>query len=196
MRNVRFGLGLAAVVTLAACEPLIEPAAEAMVDVPAPSLAVVGPVVQQVTGSAIFHRTTRAGETYRHRATFSARRHADGSVVGNYSAVGRTGPYRGRVHCFTVIENEAWLGVVVEWSKNSPPEPGDERIVYVMDNGEGAGARPDSSTAFPPLSITDPDGPGGPELPLPDLDAYCADTPQIRAQSVFELEGGNIQILP
>ena len=64
-------------------------------------------------------------------------------------------------------------------------QPGDPRVVYVMDNGEGSEAPPDRSTAFPPLGITG----------MPDLDAYCAETPEIRARSVFDLEAGNIQIL-
>ena len=73
----------------------------------------------------------------------------------------------------------------MEESKGGPP-PGDLRVVYVMDNGEGKNALPDRSTAFPPLGITG----------LPDLDTYCAETPEIRDRSVFDLEGGNIQILP
>jgi hypothetical protein len=186
MRIFRFGMGVAVAATLVACEPPLEPVADTGLDLPAPSFAVVGPVVQQVTGAASFHRTTRAGVTYRHIGAFTAQRYADGSVAGMYSGNGLFGPYRGRIHCFTVIGHEAWMGVIVERSKNPQMPPGTPRVVYVMDNGEGANALPDRSTAFPPLGIT----------LLPDLDTYCALTPEIRASSVFDLEAGNIQILP
>jgi hypothetical protein len=135
-------------------------------------------VVEKVTGSAMFHRTVpRTGVTYWHRQTFTAWRIADGSALGRLHGIGSQGPFGGGVHCFTVRGNEAWIGFYA----------GDEeRVVYVMDNGQGAGTPPDRSTGFPPLGITG----------LPDLDTYCDETPEIRAQSVFDLEAGNIQILP
>jgi hypothetical protein len=170
------------------CEATPTIQASSVYDVEAGNIRIhsLNPIVEQVTGSAGFHRTTRQGLTYWHTGAFNARRYADGSVRGMYQGNGGNGPYRGNVECFTVVGNEAWLGVIVERSLNSPPFPGQSRVVYVQDNGEGAGAPPDRSTAFPPLGITG----------LPDLDTYCAETPEIRAQSVFDLEAGNIQILP
>lgn len=171
------------------CQATPEMPSSSVYDLEAGNIHVVvqfNPVVENVTGSAKFHRTLSSGETYLHTGAFTARRYADGSVEGMYSGNGNAGPYRGSIQCFTIIGNEAWLGVIVERYSKGSPQPGDPRVVYVMDNGEGSEAPPDRSTAFPPLGITG----------LPDLDTYCAETPEIRDRSVFDLEAGNIQILP
>jgi len=195
MRIVQVAMALVATLALGSCEPNVTgPVTDVLLDVPAPSFAVLGPVVEEVMGSAVFHRTA-AGQTYLHRAAFTARRYADGTVDGMYHSVGRQGPNWSRVYCFTVEGNEAWLGVIVERAQNSPPWPGEARAVYVVDNGEGIDAQPDRSTAFPPLGTTllgDP--PEGYDEWT--LDLYCAETPEIPAQSVFDLEAGNVQIHP
>jgi len=195
MRIVQVAVGLVATLALASCEPDVTgPASDALSDVPAPSFDVLNPVVEQVMGSAVFQRTA-GDQTYLHRAAFTARRYADGTVDGMYHSVGRQGPNWSRVYCFTVEGNQAWLGLIVERSQNAPPAPGDERAVYVVDNGEGIHAPPDRSTAFPPLGTTllgDP--PEGYDEWT--LDLYCAETPEIPARSVFALAAGNVQIYP
>ena len=180
MRIVRSLTGGVLCLALAACESAVAPSGGGELEA---DLARLGPLLESVTGSAKFHRVAM-GEEYWHSASFTMRRYADGSVDGTYQALGRTGSYHGRVVCFTVVDTRAWVGVVVERSKEGPPFPGDPRILYMEDNGEGAGDAPDRSTAFPPLGITG----------LPTLEDYCAETPEIRERSVYDLEAGNVQI--
>lgn len=143
------------------------------------------PVVEQVAGTAIFHRTIQStGETYLHRQTFTARRVADGSAVGQINGVGSRGPFQGWVHCFTVVGNEAWIGL---YDVDSG-----ERFVYVVDNGEGIGA-PDRSTSFPPLGALGDPPEGYDEW---DLDLFCDETPEVPARLVSDLEAGNVRIQP
>lgn len=187
MRTVRFGTGLAVAATLVACEPVIEPLADTVPELSAPSFAVHNPVVQSVTGGAGFYWTQpSSGEEVWRTSSLTARKYADGSVTGRYQFSDDSGNWgESRIACFTIILNEGWLGLIVEASSN-PASVGSERIVYVMDNGGGSKPDPDRSTRLPPLGITG----------LPDLDTYCAETPEIGAPSVFDLEAGNIQILP
>jgi hypothetical protein len=142
-------------------------------------------VVEKVTGTAIFHRTIQStGVTYLHRQTFAARRIADGSALGRLHGVGSRGPFWGRVHCFTVVGNEAWIGIHAY---------GQERFVFVVDNGEGVGTPPDRSTSLPRLAgLGDPPD-GYDEW---DLDLFCDETPEIPEGFVSDLLAGNIRIQP
>jgi hypothetical protein len=186
MRNVRFGIGMAVTAMLVSCEPVIEPLADTVPEVPAPSFAVHGPVVQSVTGGAGFYWTqSSSGAEVWRTYSLSARKHADGSVTGTFQA-NYHGLWvdRGRITCFTIRGNEAWLGVVIESSTSpNPNRVNSERIIHVQDNGEGGGADPDLSTALPSLGDFE------------SLDDYCTRAPLERPDHrVHELEAGNIQV--
>lgn len=187
MRNVRFGIGMAVAATLVSCEPVIEPLADTTLEVPAPSFAVVGPVDQQVTGNAHFHRVSRAFGEYWHVATFTARRYADGSVHGVYNTryTGTGEGFKGTITCFAITGNRAWLGVEVVRPLGLPG--GHLRAIQVVDNGQGGNAPPDQSTGNVRLSRV----PGG----FQSLQEYCDARPELE-DFLYDLEAGNIQIRP
>jgi hypothetical protein len=124
------------------------------------------PVVESASGG--YHFTTDPrffGFPVDNRLTFTAERHADGSVSGRYNyeqgAFGERFIFRGSVTCFVIYDtpvlqdwpdipamtgNRAKWGGLIEYS-NDPTLPAGGFIWFQsIDNGEGAGAPPDLST--------------------------------------------------
>ncbi len=143
-----------------------------------------GPVVQSVSGSGSF---IVPGPNDRRTFSFTARRYADGSVEGDWERI-RRGPgnaketkSHGKVLCFTIVGNQAWIGGFATSGLFSTPGE-NEGGWRVVDNGEGKNALPDqmslefvgAATGF--------------------AEDYCANTPA--APALFTLEAGNIQIRP
>ncbi len=168
---------LAFVFALSACE---EPSAVA-VDVEPALLG--GRVMLSATGNSIVTATI-PGLTFPRYFTFTARRHADGSVAGQWERVNRR-PHefggglieqQGIVLCMTRSGNQVWIGTLTVGG----PDDGRERGFRAEDNGEGPNAPPDrisghrTFTGFsaadfcenqtPPFllfDITSPPDPGG-----------------------------------
>lgn len=144
----------------------------------APDLAARGAVVQSVTGSGHF---TQGGEF--RNFSFTARKHADGSVSGQFEATARIADIRahGRITCMTVIGNNVWLAGPTTHFRPPPGFPFglpfDTRW-QVVDNGAGANSPPDQ------ISLSFPIPPGGSA-------AFCANTP---ALGLNDVEAGNITI--
>ena len=85
MRSIRLAAGLAIGLAIVACEPVLEPTAETTLDVPAPSFAILNPVVEHVRGSADFNWIQPStGEEFWRTSSLSARKLPDGSVTGAY----------------------------------------------------------------------------------------------------------------
>jgi hypothetical protein len=124
------------------------------------------PVVESASGG--YHFVTEAhffGIPIENRLTFSAERHADGSLTGRYNyeqgALGERFIFRGSVTCFEIHDtpvlqdweeipamtaNRAKWGGLIEYS-NDPTLPAGGFIWFnSIDNGEGAGAPPDLSS--------------------------------------------------
>jgi hypothetical protein len=124
------------------------------------------PVVESASGA--YHFTTEPhffGVPVENRLTFTASRHADGSLSGRYNyeqgVLGDRFIFRGSVTCFEVYDtpvlqdwpdipamtgNRAKWGGLIEYS-NDPTLPAGGFIWFQsIDNGEGAGAPPDLST--------------------------------------------------
>lgn len=124
------------------------------------------PVVESASGG--YHFTTDPrffGFPVDNRLTFTAERHADGSISGRYnyeqSAFGERFIFKGSVTCFVIHDtpvlqdwpdipattaNRAKWGGVIEYS-NDPTLPAGGFIWFnSIDNGEGAGAPPDLSS--------------------------------------------------
>ena len=138
-----------------------------------------GRVVQSVSGSG--HLRGGPGFSNFRSFSFSALRYADETVKGQWQAFGRGSDppivAHGRVICFTIVDNSAWVAGVVEKS-SAPGEvpPGQERVWQVTDNGQGAGASPDQiSTTY-----------GFP------ADVYCDQAPL--GAEMHDVQYGNIQI--
>ena len=122
---------------LVACEPVSAPE----VDVPDPSFG-KGRVIQSVTGSGhfIFQGNNRT-------FSFTARRHADGTVSGQWQRVNHIGnasqtKAHGRVTCFTILGNQAILGGFATSGAFSAA-PNNEVGWQVEDNGQGANSPAD-----------------------------------------------------
>ncbi len=123
---------------LVACEAASEPE----FDVPEPSFG-KGAVQQSVSGqgSFIFAGNNRT-------FSFTARRHADGSVSGEWERVNHLGnasqaKSHGLVTCFTIFGgNQAVLGGFATSGAFSA-SPNNEVAWRVADNSEGAGSPPD-----------------------------------------------------
>ena len=157
-------------------EPVVGP------DVGAPSFSVHnghGPVVQSVTGFGLF---TQVGEPT--TFSFTARRHADGSVKGEWERQNRCGDFRahGDVTCFTIVGDQAWISGIIELFPSDPGRVGSEAIWRVVDNGQGANADPDqiSRTRNPA------------DFGASALD-FCDGTP-VGFPGVRDLEAGNISV--
>ena len=124
------------------------------------------PVVESASGG--YHFTTDPrffGSPVDNRLTFSAERHADGSLSGRYNYEqgfeGERFIFRGSVTCFEIYDtpvlqdwpdipamtaNRAKWGGLIEYS-NDPTLPAGGYIWFnTIDNGEGAGAPPDLSS--------------------------------------------------
>lgn len=177
-----------ALVGLAGCEPVSQPELPAVqprearpvqsAQAPAIQLGPGGRVVESVTGSG--HITV--ADEWR-TFSFAANKAADGTVAGEFQAFNRAfvAKVHGRITCFTIVANEAWIGGVLERSDN-PGLVGLAARWRVVDNGEGARAPADQISQIP-LGA-----PGGAEQ------AYCADTPAFLP--LIDVEAGNIQIRP
>ncbi|HET6342754.1 MAG TPA: hypothetical protein VFG78_11305 [Gemmatimonadota bacterium] len=123
-------------------------------------------IVESASGG--YHFTTDPrffGFPVENRVTFTAARHADGSVSGHYAyeqgAFGQRFIFKGTVTCFRIYDtpvlqdwpdipamtgNRAKWGGVIEQS-NDPTLPVGTFIWFQsIDNGEGASASPDLST--------------------------------------------------
>jgi hypothetical protein len=174
----RLFLALAIGLALVGCETTSEPA-----DSPQPSFAANSGVTQSVTGSA--HRTaSRPGFTGWRTFSFNARMKADGSVEGRFQVNNHGGSWmKGSVSCFTIVDNQAWVGVVAEQA--SREDLLGDRVFVVIDNGEGKNDPPDMSTGMPSLDPT----------PYETLEDFCAWAPFDGWSSrSFEIEAGNIKV--
>lgn len=171
---------LAAVVALVACENTVEPEPNDL----GVSFA-RNPVDQSATGSGSFTVVTQQGDW--RTFSFTARRRADGSVAGQWERIRRQdgnaadSKSHGVVTCFTIIDNQAWIGGFATSGLFSTP-PNNGSAFRVVDNGQGANAPADQmSLEFVGTS--------------PAFAAnYCATTPAIPALN--DLEAGNIQVNP
>ncbi len=162
------GVGL---FTLACADSVTEPGA----DPPAPAFGASSKkVVESATGSG--HYNTAPGEL--RTFSFTARRHADGTVKGEWQQLNRELDVKahGDVTCFTIIGNQVWLGGVAERADDAPGGVAWRAI----DSGQGANSAPDqiSQKFFGVSSAFVAD--------------YCAQTPA--APELNDIEAGNIQI--
>ncbi len=166
---------------LVACEPVSAPE----FDVPDPSFG-KGRVVQSVTGSGSFAVVTQQGDW--RTFAFTARRHADGSVAGQWERIRRQPgnasgtKSHGIVTCFTIIGNQAFLGGFATSGLFSTP-PNNESAFRVVDNGQGANA-----PAADQMSLEWVNAPPG------FAAGYCADMPTDLALN--DIQAGNIQVRP
>lgn len=134
---------------------------------------------ESVTGHADF--VTATG--FRFSYSFSAIRHADGSVSGqfeNHVENAQTGAFLLKAHvriiCFTINGNVARIGGFIERQTGLPLPPGvTEGFFTVVDNGEGDAASPDLASP-PALGLALPHCETG--LPRP----------------LFPITQGNIQV--
>ena len=124
------------------------------------------PVVESASGG--YHFTTDPrffGAPVENRLTFTAARHADGTISGHYAYeqgfLGERFIFKGSVTCLEIYDtpvlqdwedipvmtgNRAKWGGLIEFS-NDPTLPAGGFIWFQsIDNGEGAGAPPDLST--------------------------------------------------
>jgi len=138
--------------------------------------SVAGPVVEAVSGSG--HFSLPGDGTWR-TFSFAALRGADGSVDGNFHlrthVPGGGAKVSGRIVCFSIVGNEAWLAGVIE--KAVGPAAGTTVGWRVVDNGEGSAVPPDRITR---------------QRRSVDTAAYCADMPT--DQELNDVEAGNIVI--
>jgi hypothetical protein len=120
---------------------------------------------QQVTGSAFISL-----DGVPERITFSAIRHQDGRVSGQFQLfTEQIGGVRlhGIITCLGIDGTLARLGGEV--TQSSPPGFESGAIWAVIDNGEGAGAPPDESTdmfVFTPPEVVEEFCTGGLETPF------------------------------
>ena len=150
-------------------------------DIPSPLLG-KGAVVQSVTGSGNF---TDADGNFR-TFSFTARRHADGTVDGQWQRVNHVNESETKAHgevtCFTIEDSRARLGGFATSGLFSEP-PDNEVAWRVADNGQVANSLPDQiSLQFVGVA------PG-------IVDLYCdgvfGDIPDLN-----DVEAGNIQVRP
>ena len=151
------------------------------------SALAAGGVAARITGSGSHIRIGAGGEELTTFA-FSALRRADGGTSGQWQYHFRAAGFsmHGDVSCLTIADNEGWVGGTI--TKVLSPDPIDQELVGVemwwrsRDNGEGAGAPPDSTTglgfAFPGSTIT--------------AESWCRDQPA--ALVLREVAAGNIRI--
>ncbi|MHC4709092.1 MAG: hypothetical protein ACYTA3_01335 [Planctomycetota bacterium] len=173
-------LTLAIGLALVGCETTSEPT-----DSPQPNFAVNSGVTQSVTGSGHYWWTHPAGWTAWRTSTFTAQMKADGSVKGRFQVNNHGQTWmKGVITCFTIVDNTAWLGGVVEKSDN-PDVVGQNRGFRVADNREGNNAPPDKLSGLPNLAWR------GYESPQ----AFCDDRPG-SWPSMRDIEAGNIQVRP
>lgn len=106
---------------------------------------------------------------------FTARTRADGTTDGQYQINNRSTGIKehGTVSCLEVVGNAAWIGAVIT-SSNDPTRIGVERMIEVVDWGEGSGNRPDEA------SLAEVRPAASCHLRVP--------------QELHELDGGNLQV--
>jgi hypothetical protein len=174
MRAILFRFLLVAVIVLLPGIPLgsVGPAA----------VAAAQETQESVTGHAEF--VTASG--FRFHYSFSAIRHADGSVSGefeNHVENAATGEFVLMAHvdivCFTITGNIARIGGIIERQVGGVNAVGVEGFITVVDNGEGAEGVAD--LASPPGVA-----PGS-------AFAHCATG---LPRPLFPVEHGNIQVRP
>ena len=146
-------------------------------------LVVAAPGEQEsVTGHADFVTSNGLRFSY----SFSAIRHQDGSVSGefeNHVENALTGEFILKAHvtivCFTINGNVARIGGIIDRQSGLPIPPGvaPEGFITVVDNGEGHDAAPDLAS---PAALGPPFQHCETGLPRP----------------LFPLERGNIQVRP
>ncbi|HMG18140.1 MAG TPA: hypothetical protein VK573_05400 [Gemmatimonadales bacterium] len=170
-RATRLAAALFGITALIGCErdpssPAAEPAAQ----------LVGNRVVQSATGQGSL---IQADE--RRTFAFSAVKHADGSVTGEFQLIGRLSEViiHGTVLCLTVIGPDAWLGGVIDHANR---DLGGETVFRVRDNGEGQQTEPDGISL---MFVNQPPGSAA---------AYCANTPPSPAFNA--IVAGNIQVRP
>jgi hypothetical protein len=140
-----------------------------------------GSVVESVSGSGSFTTADGDWRTF----SFSARRHADGTVDGQWERIrrneGNAADWKGSgvVTCFTVVDGEAWMGGVATNGLYSTP-PTNWVAWRVVDRGNGQAGVPDQ--------ISDQYTGGGGTLPA----WYCAT--RYAGPDLHDIEAGNITI--
>jgi hypothetical protein len=150
-----------------------------------PQFSSSGRVVQSVTGSGSFTVVQQTGDW--RTFAFTARRHADGTVAGQWERIRRgdgnaaDSKSHGVVTCFTIVANQAWLGGYATSGLFTEP-PNNGAIWRVVDNGQGATALADQIS----LQFVAP--------PPADVANYCATTPT--SPALNDIEAGNIQVNP
>lgn len=141
-----------------------------------------GPVVESIMGSGHFTMPEGDWRTF----NFTARRHADGTVDGQWERVRRAAgnaagaSSHGVITCFTVEGNQAWIaGYATGGLYTTPP---DNRVYWrVVDNSQATVPAPDRIST----QVTQ----GGPEYP----GWYCANKP-LGYVTLYDVEAGNIRI--
>lgn len=202
MRMIRSAMLLTCGVALLSCDDSTAPDptradSGAIVRVPLNPSSAAGGIIESVTGRAALSPPAGSG-TIVEEIRFTALRHGDGTVSGEFerrsqfqhaAASVLTVVQHGPVTCFTILENRAVIGGVIEHGQvNSPEFPGPLPAVEgqslnwdVADNGEGANDPPDEyGGAF---------SPGSP----PAEQTQCERGP---TQTTLPVEEGNIQIHP
>jgi hypothetical protein len=112
---------------------------------------------QQVTGSIFINLADFGGAPQ--RMSFSAIRHRDGRVTGQFQIFSSQEPgvrVHGIVTCLGIDGNLARLGGIV--TRSSPPGSEGPAFWRVVDNGEGSNAPPDLSSdvfAFAPPELVE-----------------------------------------
>jgi len=141
------------------------------------------PVVESVTGSG--SRTVTEQEGDWRTFSFTARRYADGTVAGEWERIRRPDgnaadtKSRGVVTCFTIVDNEVWLGGYATRGMYSD-FPFKEVRWRVKDNGQGQGSAPDQ------ISLQ------GIGQPLGSAAGFCHNRPT--GLALHDIEAGNIEI--
>lgn len=141
-----------------------------------------GNVVESVTGSGSRAVTEQEGDW--RTFSFSARRHANGTVEGEWLRIRRRSgradeKSRGVVSCFTIVGDEVWLGGYATLGVYSEP-PRNGVGWRVKDTGAGDGRTPDQIS----LQYTNT-GAGYAAW-------YCANTPD--DPELHDVEAGDIRI--
>lgn len=140
---------LAALALAAACaDRATAPAPSAVVSHARPEAAAAMGPQQQVTGSAFIQIF---GGTVPENYSFSAIRHRDGDVSGQFELKSaQDGGLRvhGEVTCMAVTGNVARLGGVLTQSTDAQFPAGTQVAWMIADNGEGANDPPDQTSDF------------------------------------------------
>ncbi len=137
-----------------------------------------GAAAESVTGSGHFHTDPGQWRTF----SFAATKAGDGSVQGTYhfrihDEQGTGSRIWGRVTCFVIEGNEAWVAGIVRKAGN-PNNEGTPQGFHVVDNGQGGDALPDQVTV-----------PWSGQMPTEE---YCGTRPDF--QILRDVEAGNVQI--